>query len=86
MFKALGFESPKAENEHVYVFVKGRPPKDIDLDVQKYLDFGITNEMHAVSTLVGCIMPAFSTLLYILGMWSIIHSWRLQEKSDRSRH
>ena len=59
MFKALGFESLKAEKEHVYVFVKGRPPKDIDPDVQKYLDFGITNEIHVVSTLVGCIMPAF---------------------------
>ena len=59
MFKALGFESLKAEKEHVYVFVKVRPPKDIDLDVQKYLDFGIANEIHAVSTLVGCIMPTF---------------------------
>ena len=26
MFNALGFESLKAEKEHVYVFVKGRPP------------------------------------------------------------
>ena len=26
MFNVLGFESLKAEKEHVYVFVKGRPP------------------------------------------------------------
>ena len=57
MFKALGFESLKVKKEHIYVFVKGRPPKDVDPEVQKYLDFGIANEIHAVATLVGCIMP-----------------------------
>ena len=65
MFNALGFESLKVEKEHIYVFVKGRPPKDVDLEVQKYLDFGIANEIHAVSTLVRCIMPVVLPPCYI---------------------
>ena len=55
MFKALGFESLKAEKEHVYVFGKGRPPKDVDPE----------NEIHAVATLVGCIMPVLLAPCYI---------------------
>ena len=58
MFKALGFESLKAEKEHIHVFGKGRPPKDVNPEVQKYLDFGTENEIHAVAMLVECIMPA----------------------------
>ena len=65
MFKALGFETLKAEKYHVYVFVKGRPPKDVDLELQKYIDFGIANEIHAVATLVGCIMPALLPPCYV---------------------
>ena len=65
MFKALGFESLKAEKEHIYVFGKGRPPKDVDPEVQKYLDFGTENEIHAVATLVGCIMPVLLAPCYI---------------------
>ena len=65
MFNALGFESLKAEKEHVYVCVKGRPPKDVDLEVQKYLDFSIANKIHGVSMLVGCIMPGLLPPCYI---------------------
>ena len=57
MFNALGLESLKAEKEHMYVYVKGRPPKDVDLEVQKYLDSGIANKIHAVSMLVRCLTP-----------------------------
>ena len=83
MVNALGFESLKAEKEHIYVFVKGRPAKDVNPEVQKYLDFGIANGIHSVSTLVGCIMPVLlpPPLLYLLGMWTSIHSWSLKEKS-----
>ena len=59
------FESLKAEKEHVYIFGKGRPPKDVDPEVQKYLDFGTENKIHAVATLVGCIMPALLAPCYI---------------------
>ena len=65
MFKALGFESLKAKKEYVYVFGKGRPPKDVNLELQKYFDFGIANEIHAVATLVGCIMPVLLPPCYI---------------------
>ena len=65
MFNALGLESLKVEKEHVYVYGKGRLPKDVDLEDQKYLDFGIANEIHAVSTLVGCIMPVLLPPWYI---------------------
>ena len=65
MFKALGFESLKAKKEHIYVFGKGRLPKDVNPEVQKYLDFGTENEIHAVATLVGCIMPVLLASCYI---------------------
>ena len=65
MFKALGFETHKAEKDHVNVFVKGRPPKDVDQEIQKYIHFGIANEIHAVATLVGCIMPALLPPCYV---------------------
>ena len=65
MFNALGLESLKVEKEHMYVYVKSRPPKDVDPEVQKYLDFGIANEIHAVSTLVRCLMPVLLPPCYI---------------------
>ena len=40
----------KKEKEHYNVFVKKHPEQDISTDVQKYLDFGNENAIHAIST------------------------------------
>ena len=58
LYTALGFDTLKKEKEHFNVFVKKRPEQDISTDVQKYLDFGNENAIHAVSTIVGLLLPA----------------------------
>ena len=58
MFRTLGFDTLKEEKEHCYVYCKGRPPKDFTPEVQRYIQFGCGNEIHAILTLVGLAMPA----------------------------
>ena len=58
MFKALGFQTLKAEKQHVNVHVIGRPAPEPDPDVLKYMDFVSCNEINAITTPVGLIMPA----------------------------
>ena len=58
LYTALGFDTLKKEKEHFNVFVKKHPEQDISTDVQKYLDFGNENAIHAISTIVGLLLPA----------------------------
>ena len=64
MLKALGLDTLKSEKQHVSVFVKKRPQPDFTNDVKKYIDFGKENEVHAISTLVGLILPALKPKCY----------------------
>ena len=65
MFRALGFDTLKEEKEHCYVYCKGRPPKDFTPEVQRYIQFGCENEIHAISTLVGLAMPELLPPCYV---------------------
>ena len=65
MFRALGFDTLKEEKEHCYVYYKGRPPKDFTPEVQRYIQFGCENEIHAISTLVDLATPALLPLCYV---------------------
>ena len=65
MFRALGFDTLKEEMEHCYVYCKGRPPKDLTPEVQRYIQFSCENEIHAISTLVGPAMPALLPPCYV---------------------
>ena len=64
LYEGLGFETLKAEREHVNFFVKNRPAPQVSSDVQKYMEFGKNNEVHAISTLVGTILPALKPSCY----------------------
>ena len=64
MYKGLGFDTLKAEREHMNVFVKKRPTPQIPIEVQKYMEFGKNNEVHAISTLVGTLLPALKPSCY----------------------
>ena len=54
------------EKQHVNVHVKGTPALELDPDVIKYMDFGSCNEINAITTLVGLIMPALPPLSKVL--------------------
>ena len=64
LYKGLGFETLKAVREHVNIFMKNRPSPQVPPDVQKYMEFGKNNEVHAISTLVGTILPALKLSCY----------------------
>ena len=74
MYKALGFETLKAQKQHFEVFVKGKQAQQVSPQVQEMLDYGAGNEIHAVATLVGLILPALRPpcfSVYELGSFSI---------------
>ena len=58
LYKGLGFETLKAEREHINIFVKNRPTPQVPPEVQKYMEFGKNNKAHAISTLVSTFLPA----------------------------
>ena len=62
--KALGFDTLKAEKQQVNMYVKKRPAPDFTDKVKKYIQFRKENEVHAISTLVGLILPALKTKCY----------------------
>ena len=64
LYKGLGFETLKAEREHVNILVKNRPAPQVPPDVQKYMEFGKNNEVHAISALVGTLLPALKSSCY----------------------
>ena len=64
LYKGLGFETLKAEREHVNVFVEHKPAPEALHDVQKYMEFGKNNEVHAISTLVGTLLLALKPSCY----------------------
>ena len=64
LYKGSGFETLKAEREHVNIFVKNRPAPQVPPDVQKYMEFGKNNEAHAISTLVSTLLPALKPSCY----------------------
>ena len=64
MMKALGSDTLKAEKQHVNVFVKKRPQPEFSDEVKKYINFRKENEVHAISTLVGLILPALKPKCY----------------------
>ena len=64
MMKALGFDTLKAEKQHVNIYVKKRPALEFTYEVKKYIQFRKENEVHAISTLVGLILPALKTKCY----------------------
>ena len=61
MFRALGLDTPKAEKEHFNTHAHKLPNVPKSEEVQKYLKFGNENEINAIATLVGLIMPALLT-------------------------
>ena len=63
MIKVLGFDTLKAE-KHVNVFVKRRPQPEFTDKVKKYINSGKENKVHAISTLVGLILPALKPKCY----------------------
>ena len=58
LYTSLGFDTLKKEKEHFNIFVKKHPEQVISTDVQKCLDFGNENAIHAISTIVGLLLPA----------------------------
>ena len=44
--------------------MKNRPAPQVPPDVQKYMEFRKNNEVHAISTLVGTILPALKSSCY----------------------
>ena len=64
MMKALGFDTLKAEKQHVNVYVKKGPAPEFADEVKKYMQIGKENEVHAISTLVGLILPSLKTKCY----------------------
>ena len=64
LMKAVGFDTLKAEKQHVNVYVKKRPVLEIPDDVKKYIKFGQENEVHAISTLVGLMLSALKPKCY----------------------
>ena len=47
-----------AQKEHFDVYVKGKQAKPITPQVQEMMDYGTENEINAIVTLVGLILPA----------------------------
>ena len=64
LMKAVGFNTLKEKKEHVNVYVKKRPAPEIPDDVKKYIKFGQENEVHAISTFVGLMLPALKPKCY----------------------
>ena len=64
MMKALGFDTLKAEKQHVNVDVKKMPVPEFPDEVKKYTEFKKENEVHAISTLVGLLLPALKPKCY----------------------
>ena len=58
MFRALGLDTLKAEKEHFNVHVQKLPSTPLSTEVQEYIKFGSENEINAISTLIGLMMPA----------------------------
>ena len=58
MFKALGLDSLKAQHEHYDKVFKGivKPPSS---SLQELFDYGTTNEINALATLLGKVMPVY---------------------------
>ena len=57
MYKGLGLDTLKAEKEHFNVYVRKLPSVPVSEEVQKYIQFGSENEINAIASLVGLIMP-----------------------------
>ena len=64
IMKVFGFDTLKAEKQHVNIYVKKRPAPDFTDEVKKYIQFRKENEVHAISILVGLILPALKTKCY----------------------
>ena len=64
LYKGLGFETLKAEREHINLFVKNRPAPQVPPEVQKYMEFRKNNEVHVISTLVSTLLPALKPSCY----------------------
>ena len=64
LYKCFGFETLKAEREHVNIFVKNRPAPQVPPDAQKYMEFRKNNEVHTISTLVGTLLPPLKPSFY----------------------
>ena len=81
MFRTLGFDTLKEEKEHCYVYCKGRPPKDFTPEVQRYIQFGCENEIHAILTFVGLAMSALLPPCYVFlvcgPMFKHGQNWRI---------
>ena len=58
MYKGLGLDTLKCEKEHFNVYVHKLPSVPVSEEVQKYIQFGTDNEINAITTLVGLLMPA----------------------------
>ena len=58
MYKGLGLDTLKAEKEHFNVYVHKLPNVPISEEVQKYIQFGTENEINAIASVVGLLMPA----------------------------
>ena len=58
MYKGLGLDTLKAEKEHFNVYVRKLPSVPVSEEVQKYIQFSSENEINAIASLVGLIMPA----------------------------
>ena len=58
LYTALGFNTLKKEREHFNVFVKKCPAPDVQDDIWKSLNFEVEHEIHAISTIVGLLLPA----------------------------
>ena len=58
MFRALGLDTLKAEKEHFNIHIRKLPSTPLSTDVQEYIKFGSENEINAISTLIGLLMPA----------------------------
>ena len=57
MFRALGLDTLKAEKEHFNIHIRKLPSTPLSTDVQEYIKFGSENEINAISTLIGLLMP-----------------------------
>ena len=58
MYKGLGLDTLKSEKEHFNVYVCKLPSVPVSEEVQTYIQFGNENEINAIATLVGLLMPA----------------------------
>lgn len=58
MMNAIGLRTLQAQKEHHSVHIKKRPGPPPDEETQKRLDHGRNNEINALATLVGILLPA----------------------------